>query len=131
MNEMYHYPLLCTGWFGLFVTALNLIPIGQLDGGHVVNALFDESANRIGQAALILLVALGSLGILPVFGINVAVGWMGWLVWAIVLAVMMRSSRFRRPPLVDTEPLTTGRRVLGWLCIAIFVVSFIPVPVNP
>lgn len=49
MNEMYHYPFLCVGWFGLFVTSLNLLPIGQLDGGHVIFTMFGFAQSRISR----------------------------------------------------------------------------------
>lgn len=49
MNEIYHYPFLCVGWFGMFVTALNLLPFGQLDGGHVLYALIGKRQHTIGR----------------------------------------------------------------------------------
>ena len=55
MNEIYHYPFLCVGWFGLFLTALNLIPVAQLDGGHILKASIGNRAHPIEVAALILL----------------------------------------------------------------------------
>jgi membrane-associated protease RseP (regulator of RpoE activity) len=127
MNEMYHYPFLCAGWFGLFVTAMNLLPVGQLDGGHIARVLFPNHFNRIGQGTLIGLMMLGTLGVLPLVGIETGFGWMGWLFWALVLALLLRRGRFAQGEL-DDEPLGIGRQLLGWLCMAILLLSFIPVP---
>ena len=130
MNEIYHYPFLCAGWFGLFVTGLNLIPVGQLDGGHVAYALFNERYHRIGQSFLILLMVLGTLGLLPFFGFAVRAGWTGWLLWAIILAFMMQNSRLRHPALHDDTELTPARIAVGWACIVIFFLTFMPIPVS-
>jgi len=127
MNEMYHYPYLCAGWFGLFVTAMNLMPVGQLDGGHVTRVLFPDHYNWIGQATLIGLMVLGTVGVLPLLGIETGIGWMGWLFWALILALMLRRGRFAQPELEDEE-IGAVRRALGWACVVIFLLSFIPVP---
>ncbi len=128
MNEIYHYPFLCVGWFGMFVTALNLIPIGQLDGGHITFAMFGNTHHRIGQVSLVALIVLGTLGFLPLIGWHTTIGWTGWLFWALVLAVFLRRALHSRPPLEDMTPLDPPRVVLGWVCIAIFLVSFSLVP---
>jgi len=128
MNEIYHYPFLCVGWFGMFVTALNLIPIGQLDGGHITYAMFGDTHHRISQVALVALILLGTLGFLPLIGLRTTIGWTGWLFWALVLTVFLRRALYNRPPLEDMTPLDPPRVVLGWLCIGIFLVSFSLVP---
>jgi membrane-associated protease RseP (regulator of RpoE activity) len=127
MNEMYHYPFLCAGWFGLFVTAMNLLPVGQLDGGHIARVLFPRHYHRIGQATLLLLMVLGTLGALPLIGIDTGIGWLGWLFWALVLALLLSRGRHAVQELPD-EPIGAAREVLGWLCVAILILSFIPVP---
>ncbi len=124
MNEIYHYPFLCVGWFGMFVTMLNLVPIGQLDGGHITFSMFGNMHHRIGQVALIVLIILGTLGFLPLFGIGFDYGWTGWLFWAIVLAVFLRRTLYSRPPLEDMSPLDPLRMLIGWSCVIIFIVSF-------
>ncbi len=124
MNEVYHYPFLCVGWFGLFVTAMNLLPIGQLDGGHIIYSMFGDAYHRIAQGALIGLMILGTLGFLPLLGIPFDFGWTGWLFWAILLVFFMRGTRKNRPPIEDPTPLSTSRMVLGWLTILIFISSF-------
>jgi membrane-associated protease RseP (regulator of RpoE activity) len=129
MNEIYHYPFLCVGWFGLLVTAMNLLPIGQLDGGHISFALFGLSYHRIAQVTLVSLVLLGTLGFLPLFGISLSFGWTGWLMWAIMLILFMRG-RLHRPPVQDDTPLDSTRTLLGWLCFAIFICSFSLVPIS-
>jgi Zn-dependent protease len=128
MNEIYHYPYLCVGWFGLFVTALNLIPVGQLDGGHIARAMFARFHNQIGQATLLFLVMLGTLGILPILGYSVAIGWIGWLVWGIILAVALRARRHTLPDQEDIESMGRIRTIFGWLCLIIFVTCFAPTP---
>ncbi|MGA9115395.1 MAG: site-2 protease family protein [Bacteroidota bacterium] len=124
MNEIYHYPMLCVGWFGMLVTSINLIPIGQLDGGHISYAMFGVRYHIIAQSALIALVILGLAGLLPVAGIAFDYGYAGWLFWAFLLIAFLRVPRLRRPPVADDTPLGTGRRVFGWVAAAVFVGSF-------
>ena len=124
MNEIYHYPFLCVGWFGMLVTSMNLIPIGQLDGGHIIYAMFGNGYHRIAQTALVLLVILGFAGFLPFLGIEGKFGWTGWLFWAFVLIVFMKVFKLYRPPIGDDTPLDPRRMVVGWICIGIFLGSF-------
>jgi membrane-associated protease RseP (regulator of RpoE activity) len=131
MNEVYHYPFLCVGWFGVFVTALNLLPVGQLDGGHIAYAISGSRSQRLSQIVLILLMLFGTAGILPFLGIQFQYGWAGWLLWSIILALLMRSKRFRHPPLEGIQDLGVSRTLLGWICAVIFLLSFTPVPVSP
>lgn len=130
MNEVYHYPFLCVGWFGMLVTAMNLIPVGQLDGGHISSSMFGRKARFVTYVALGLLIIFGALGFLPLFGITAEIGWTGWLFWAFVLIVFMRSLRFTRPMLPDDAPLDSRRMTLGWVCFLIFTVSFSLTPFN-
>lgn len=105
-------PLGLAAWFGLFVTALNLLPIGQLDGGHVTYALFGERAAAISRVASWACVAL------TYFGPN-------WLVWSFILRLLGR----RHPPTLDDRPgLGPGRRAVGLIGLAVFAVSFVPDP---
>lgn len=124
MNEIYHYPLLCVGWFGMFVTAMNLIPIGQLDGGHISYAMFGSRYHRIAQVSLIVLLILGFGGLLPLADIPVSFGWSGWLFWAFLLILFSKVLKLNRPPVYDETPLDTKRMAVGWLCWLIFAGSF-------
>ena len=131
MNEVYHYPFLCVGWFGAFVTALNLLPVGQLDGGHIAYAMFGSRSHHLTRVVLVALMLMGTAGILPFFGIQFAYGWTGWLFLSMVLAILLRSKRFRHPPLEDVQDLGVYRECLGWFCFLIFIVSFTIVPISP
>jgi membrane-associated protease RseP (regulator of RpoE activity) len=107
------HPVGFAGWIGLLVTSLNLLPVGQLDGGHVVYALLGERQKRISKLVFVGLLALGVLG------------WEGWLVWGVLLLIM----GFRHPPPVEWwVPLDRKRKAIGWLTMAVFVLTFIPVP---
>ncbi len=107
------HPVGFAGWIGLLVTSLNLLPIGQLDGGHVAYALLGEWQNRISKGVYGILIALG------VFG------WQGWLVWAVLLWFM----GIRHPMPMDWwVPLDPKRKIIGWITVAIFILTFIPVP---
>jgi membrane-associated protease RseP (regulator of RpoE activity) len=130
MSEVYHYPYLCAGWFGLFVTSLNLIPVGQLDGGHIVMALMPRFQKTIGRVALLLLVVLGTLGAIQLLGVDLAIGWLGWLVWGLVLALMLRKAPGLTTWHESTKELSCTRQVVGWLCLGIFCATFIPIPLS-
>jgi Zn-dependent protease len=107
-------------WVGLFATALNLLPVWQLDGGHIVYSLASERHRRISLAVSLGLVALG-----------IYTRWYGWTVWGVVLIVL--SLRFRHPPLIDRwEPLDPSRRTWAVVALAIFLLCFTPWPAtNP
>lgn len=113
------HPVAFAGWIGLFVTALNLLPIGQLDGGHITYALFGKRHKVI---SIVTVLSLGVLGSLSVFGVN---AWPGWIVWGILGAII----GLRHPPVIDQNvPLTRRQRVIAWTSVAIFVLTFTPVP---
>jgi membrane-associated protease RseP (regulator of RpoE activity) len=107
-------------WFGLIVTMINLLPIGQLDGGHIVYALFGR---RQWQVALVAEIILLGLGIYLAFTtgqfFNV------WLLWAILVQVF---GLRHPPPLDDLTPLDRKRKLIGWATIVIFVLIFTPLP---
>lgn len=128
MNEVYHYPFLCVGWFGLLITALNMMPIGQLDGGHISYAMFGEKHKYLAYFIFAMLVIFGLLGLLPFFGINNSQGSINWLIWALVIFFIIK---IKHPPTLteDDEPLGTNRMLIGWFTFLIFIVSFCPVPV--
>jgi membrane-associated protease RseP (regulator of RpoE activity) len=100
-------------WFGLFVTALNLMPIGQLDGGHVTYALLRGKARLISQVGSWVCVALVYFG--P-----------SWILWAILVRVLGR----RHPPTLDDESAVgRGRAIVGVVSLVVFVLCFVPNPI--
>jgi membrane-associated protease RseP (regulator of RpoE activity) len=103
-------------WFGLFVTALNLIPAGQLDGGHLVYALFGPRHRLISK------LTVGGL-----IGLGVISGSLTWLVWALLITAVMGFQH--APPMDDVTPLDPGRRALGLFALALLVVLLPPVPI--
>ncbi len=120
MNEVYHFPYIFAGWIGLLVTAINLIPIGQLDGGHILYSLLGQRSRAVG------LLAFFGLFILNIF-LLVEYATPTWLLWIILIVILIG---FRHPPtLNDFVELSPMRRILGWLCLIIFGVSFIPMPI--
>jgi membrane-associated protease RseP (regulator of RpoE activity) len=106
------HPVAFAGWAGLFVTALNLLPIGQLDGGHVLYGLFGARSWRLSLVALVCLAGL-------------AVYYPGW--WTLVVLLLIFGVRHPRT-LDETSPLGTVRVALGIFALLFFVVSFIPQP---
>ena len=178
-HEVMHYPVLLAGWLGLFFTALNLLPVGQLDGGHVVYALFGPAVHRVvARVTTLLLLLSGGVGFvlgsafglgpglrwvalglifalafarlfegvwslvaagvggalaltaLVVFatpGLAAAVGYSGWLVW---IGLILFVIRVDHPPVRVREPLTPGRKALGYLCLVIFALCFSIQPIQ-
>jgi membrane-associated protease RseP (regulator of RpoE activity) len=127
MSEIYHYPYLCVGWFGLFVTAMNLIPVGQLDGGHVIFSMFGEKIQEaISGISMIALIIIGAGGLLDsLLNFNLGFGWSGWLFWAFILYFFIK---IKHPPVPQFEKLCTGRMLLGYFAILVFLLSFSPTP---
>lgn len=126
MNEIYHYPLLCAGWFGLFVTALNLMPIGQLDGGHVIYAMFGGRLHRkIARIFFILLITVGVVSIIPAITSDIYTASIGWLIWAAILYFFVKLDH---PEVAVPEPLSQKRMATGIFSIVIFFISFPPIP---
>jgi membrane-associated protease RseP (regulator of RpoE activity) len=113
-------PVAFAAWAGLLVTALNLLPIGQLDGGHVAYALLGRRAWKLAYLAIGLLIALGMyLWVMD----NPA--WPTWVIWAI-LGLLLGPRH--PPPLNDASRLGPKRTILGILLIIIWIITFVPVP---
>ncbi len=112
-QEIFLHPMAFAGWIGLLVTALNLMPVGQLDGGHVAYALFPGYHRYI---------SLGVLGILVVCGL---LFWKGWLFWAVLLTLL---GWRHPPPFFYWLPLDRRRRVLGLITLVVFALTFTPAP---
>ncbi len=171
--EMYHYPWLFAGYLALFFTALNLIPIGQLDGGHVIYGLFGYKNSRIiSRVLFLIMVTISGIGILPVgpinsdFAINGVFYFMFlflafhhfernlkkrllMIIWVIIIQVFASQylseisdygvymvfsfviGRFLgidHPKAYVDQPLDLKRKILGWVALVVFVISFSPRP---
>lgn len=108
------HPIALAGWFGLFVTFLNLLPVGQLDGGHVLYAMFGRWHRWLSRSCLVGIAYLGFRG------------WQGWFIWFILLLLI----GVDHPPTRDpTTRLDGRRRLAGWLTVGAFIVTFMPEPI--
>ena len=108
------HPIAFAGWIGLLVTMLNLLPIGQLDGGHIAYAMLGNKQGLVGW------ISLGALFPLSFLSLN-------WLVWGLLIFLLMRSAK--HPPIQDIlTPLSKKNKYIGYLCLLIFILCFIPTP---
>ncbi len=176
--EFFHYPFLFAGYLALFFTALNLIPIGQLDGGHILYGLLGyDNHRKVSPILYTIYIFYGGLGVIkhtgmvnllgmelepwsgvPLYGfflylafermmssrqdavlLSIGVltaqwlvtyytgltGYPGWLVFGFILG---RVLGVYHPPALYEEPLSTGRQILGWLTLGIFILCFTPNP---
>jgi membrane-associated protease RseP (regulator of RpoE activity) len=114
-QDVFIHPVAFAGWAGLLVTGLNLIPAGQLDGGHIVYALLGERRSRI--VLWIVLVALAAL----------AFFWQGWILWLFLIFLF---GRMRLAPLDDVTRLTGRQQALAIAMIFIFILVFTPIPLR-
>jgi membrane-associated protease RseP (regulator of RpoE activity) len=134
-HDINTHPVAWAGWLGLLVTALNMMPVGQLDGGHIAYALFGRSAQWLSRGFHLVLWFMGLTGVLAwgaeYFGLVENVGSLHYLsMWAF-WALILRMTGARHPPVDDERmPLSAGRVALGWLCFLIGVISFIPIPIQ-
>ena len=107
---------------GLFVTAMNLLPVGQLDGGHIFYTMFGYHKHKmVARIIFVLLLFFGLLGFLPIFDIFLPIGWSGWFIWALLLFFIVK---LEHPPVEVFLPLDNRRKALGWISIIIFFLSF-------
>jgi membrane-associated protease RseP (regulator of RpoE activity) len=172
--EVMHYPLLFAGFLSLVFTSLNLLPIGQLDGGHVLYGLLGyEGHRRVASAVFIVLLFFAGLGYVDrgstnewIWKIPLAVGFtylcllglrrprmetmiyalsifvlqfalalsfpaiQGYPGWLLFLFIIGRFIGVQHPPALNEEPLSRGRKLLGWLAFVIFILCFTPSPIE-
>ncbi len=108
------HPFALAAWVGLLATALNLLPFAQLDGGHILYAVAGRLQHRF---AWPLWIVLGLCGIL----------WPGWLLWCVIVVVI----GLRHPPVQNESlPLEGKHKLIGWLTLLVFALSFMPVPLD-
>ena len=109
-------PLALVGWFGFLVTAINLLPVSQLDGGHILYAVFGRKHHLVSLLVVAVMVSLA-----------VTTQYWGWLVWALLVTLL----GLRHPPLAD-EAMALGRgcRLMAVVAFLVFIGCFIPVPVE-
>ncbi len=141
--EIFLHPIAFAGWIGLLVTALNLIPSGQLDGGHIVYSVFPKKWHLIiSKTAIALLIIFGfgtrqiffllkEYNIFDVAGTSLSFlefeGWLGWLLWALILTFLGTK---HPPTFYDEIDIGAKRKLIAILALLIFVVCFIPVPIK-
>lgn len=109
------HPVALAGWAGLLVTALNLLPVGQLDGGHVMYSLIGQRARRFAWPIVILLVGMGFFL------------WEGWLLWAALIVLFGRN---HPAPLDDITRLDRRQKIYAALVLVVFLLIFTPVPMQ-
>jgi len=111
--NIYLHPVARAAWVGMFTTALNLLPIGQLDGGHVLYSFFPARHRMVSRIVAVMLLPLAKL-------------WPGWALWAVAMLWLGRY----HPTIIDHSEMSPSRRQLGWLAAVIFVLCFMFAPVG-
>ncbi|MBS1830488.1 MAG: site-2 protease family protein [Acidobacteria bacterium] len=111
-SDIYLHPVARAAWVGIFATALNLLPFGQLDGGHILYAFSGARFRLLTRVFWVVLLALGYF-------------YWPWLIWAAILFFF----GLKHPPIYDPEHLGPGRARVALLSVAIFIISFMPVPI--
>ena len=107
------HPVGCAAWVGLFATALNLLPVGQLDGGHILYAVLGDKYRTISRGLFLVLLPLGIFC------------WYGWIAWAVILFFL----GLRHPKVIEpVEPLGGKRKILALVAAIILVLTFLPTP---
>jgi membrane-associated protease RseP (regulator of RpoE activity) len=138
--DVHLHPMALAGWVGLLVTMINLMPIGQLDGGHIARAVLGDSHEKWSARLHVALPIIGVVVGTSMFVVAMRAGrdWVGaleysssglvpWLVWTALLGWMRRSAGEYHPP-VDDEPLDGKRRVAAFGMLLLFIVILTPVP---
>ena len=112
-HDLVLHPIAFAAWFGFFVTAINLLPLGQLDGGHVAFAVLGKQQRHLAYITVPVLIYLG------------LTGWAGWIVWVGMAGIV----GLTHPPVTDPGiRLGKGRQCVAWGALLIFILTFAPVP---
>lgn len=114
LSRVYFHPVVIAAWAGMLATSLNLLPSGQLDGGHIVFAVSPRAHKAVSRATILVLIPMGIFF------------WTGWLIWA----VLLRFVAMRHPAVPEWPGIGTGRRLLAALALIIFVVTIMPLPIQ-
>lgn len=112
--DLYLHPVARAAWIGILATALNLLPIGQLDGGHILYAIAGDKHKWLSRIFIVALIPLGWF-------------WWPWWLWAVILFVIFR----RHPMIFDHSGIGTGRRQLALAALIVFLLCFTVAPVKP
>jgi len=112
IGDLIWHPILIAAWVGLFITSLNLIPAGQLDGGHILYSI-SRRWHRWSTIAVPLLLLIAGITL-----------WIGWLLWGLILLI----PAMRHPYVSDYPQLDRGRRIYAWLALFILAMTFLPAP---
>lgn len=103
------------GWVGVFITAMNLLPVGQLDGGHILYTLIGRKAHTV--AFLVIAAGISMMAIMETYTFS-------------LLLILLMVTGLRHPPTAnDTEPLGAGRTIIGWLTLSFLIIGFTPTPI--
>ena len=136
-HDVWLHPVAFAGWVGLFMTMMNLLPIGQLDGGHVAYALFGPRYDRwskrvvlaVGAWAVALAIYLAATTPRSHWSSELFTPATVWGVWAVMTRALLRLGGDRHPPTEDDVVDPTRRRI-AWLSLALFALLFMPLPVR-
>jgi len=137
------HPVAFAGWIGLFVTALNLIPAGQLDGGHITYAIFSNKWHRRASILIIFVLLVFGIGTQPIAqyfqsyfdgttlssykDLVIFEGWGGWVMWAALLTFLGTK---HPPTLYDEIQLDSRRKFLSLVALLVFIGCFTPMPIR-
>lgn len=111
--DVYLHPVARAAWVGMFATSMNLLPIGQLDGGHILYAFFPQRHKLVSKLLCAAMIPFG-------------IYWHGWFLWAVILFWLGR----RHPMIFDPSEMSAGRRTLAWVALAIFILCFMYAPIT-
>jgi Zn-dependent protease len=115
LSRVYLHPVAIAAWVGMFATSLNLLPGGQLDGGHIIFAIAPRAHKKISRATILVLIPMALFF------------WTGWLIWA----VLLRLSGMRHPAVTELSDIGTTRRWLAVLAAVMLILTFSYAPVGP
>jgi membrane-associated protease RseP (regulator of RpoE activity) len=127
-HDVHLHPTAFAAWGGFLITMINLLPYGQLDGGHIAYALFGPKQNRYAtfvRSSCLLLFGYN----VYVFGVSSVLGnSLFWLLWWVITGVMARVSGAEHPPFEESE-LSPRRRLVAAFCLLLFLLLFMPTPI--